>query len=515
MNSDIRVSTTFRNNRKRKRLARQLGDKAVVCLLDLWIGAALSRPEGSLVGWDEQDIADEAGWEGEPAVFVNALLEIGFLDRLPDSSFAIHNWEKHNPWAAGFGHRSRLAKKAAALRWGYDLKEEAPVGQAAPKGRKAPARRAEMPQDDSTPAPKAPHFRQGRFSPPAAAAPRKAKPQPDSAPASPQQAAPLPPAPVSAPDKKSPPGPPAPVALPAGGHFHGVGPDAAQPQTRQDHIAGQPDACRGGIGQDFPGQEDSPVHPHNNGEQAVPSCAWHGACNANSCKVHDSGNAESCQAHSSGNSPLCGAHTIRNAPSPSPDPYPYPSPSPSPGPSPSPSPGAGGPPAASGSVRSRASPKKRQTDDKASSIKIHPCPHEEILELYHRLLPANPRVESWTARNRADLALAWQADPARQSLEWWQDFFLRVVAQNRFLSGKKNNFAASLGWLIKPKVLGRILAGSYNDFTPNRDQGPALWFLEQTHERSGQDGLCQGNGSSLKDVRPGGAARQDEDRHLF
>jgi hypothetical protein len=435
MNTDIRIITTFRNSRKRKRLARQLGDGAVVCLVDLWIAVALSRPEGRLEGWDAQDIADEAGWTGEPEVFVNTLLDIGFLDRLPDSTLAIHNWEKHNPWAAGANRRSLRAKKAAALRWGFEVEDNTPARQAVPEA------------------------------PPS------------------QQA-------LAAPDRQAP------------------APQAAMPKD-----------------EGAPGP-DSPGHPYNNGGQDANLCQEHPLSNAQTDIEHGFSNARTDIEHSLGNARtdiehgLSNAqtdieHCLSNAPSPSPSPDPYPYPNPSPSPSPGPSPAAGEPPAAAGSVRARASPKKGQTDHKNSFKKIPPCPHGQVISLYHRCLPGNPRVESWTARNRADLSLAWQADPARQSLDWWQDFFLHMVAPNRFLTGKKGDFAASLGWIAKPEVFGRILAGHYRDFTPNRDQGPALWFMEQTHARSGQDGLCQGNGSPLPDVRPGGAARQHEDGHLL
>jgi hypothetical protein len=456
MNTDIRIITSFRNSRKRRRLARQLGDKAVVCLLDLWIATAVSRPEGRLNGWDELDIADEAGWDGEPEVFVNTLLDIGFLDRLEDNTFAIHNWEKHNPWAAGADRRNRDAKRAAARRWGFEAKENVPANQQAP----APYQQAVQPSLS-----KGSDCNKVRENTPGMAADR---------------------------------------IQPVGGAAPGKGQDAGK------QAPGQEDAPQ----EEFP-QHSFCGHPYKNGENDANLCQAHTLGNAQSEIGHTLGNAQSEIGHTLGNAQSETGHTLGNAPSPSPYPYPSPSPSLSPGLSPGLSPATKkrGPP--EGSVRARASPNRGQTTDRTSFKKIPPCPHKEVISLFHRCLPNNPRVENWTARNKAELALAWQADPARQSLDWWQDLFLRIVAPNRFLTGKKGGFAASLGWIVKPSVFGRILAGSYNDFTPNRDQGPALWYMEQAHARQGQNDLCQGNGSPIPDVRPGGAARQNEDGHLL
>ncbi|HFQ92036.1 MAG TPA: hypothetical protein ENK29_04070 [Chromatiales bacterium] len=96
MNTDIRVAISFRGHRKRKRLAIMLGPEGVLALLDLWIGVAASRPDGTLSGWDEIDIALEAGWDGDPQEFVDALLKVGFLDRDEDGVYSLHDWLDHN-----------------------------------------------------------------------------------------------------------------------------------------------------------------------------------------------------------------------------------------------------------------------------------------------------------------------------------------------------------------------------------------------------------------------------------
>ena len=68
---DIRVSFSFRNHRKRRKLKLLIGDNSTDYLLDLWIATAMNHPDGVLSNMDEIDIALEAGWEKDPKVFVD------------------------------------------------------------------------------------------------------------------------------------------------------------------------------------------------------------------------------------------------------------------------------------------------------------------------------------------------------------------------------------------------------------------------------------------------------------
>ena len=116
MTSDIRISVCFRNHRKRKKLKRILGDGYLDYLVDFWIGVSLHRSSGELSGWDDGDIADEAGWLGEPDVFVSAMIESGLLEKAGDVYYC-HDWENWQGWVCGAEARSEKAKKAAKARW--------------------------------------------------------------------------------------------------------------------------------------------------------------------------------------------------------------------------------------------------------------------------------------------------------------------------------------------------------------------------------------------------------------
>ena len=123
MPEDIRIKTSFRGHRKRKKLTRLLGTESTPFLIDLWIAAAQNRPRGILEGWDEQDIADEAGWKDDPAVFVSALVECGWLEHSENGAYALHDWRDHQGYVYFAESRKKQAQYAAAARWGKKKKK--------------------------------------------------------------------------------------------------------------------------------------------------------------------------------------------------------------------------------------------------------------------------------------------------------------------------------------------------------------------------------------------------------
>lgn len=116
MSTDIRMSVEFPVNPKTKKLKRRLGADAVLGLMAIWCHAAQRRPDGSLKGMTNEDIAIVADWAGEPDDLVNALVEVGFIDAT-DDGLMLHDWEENQPWIAGAERRSESAKSAARAKW--------------------------------------------------------------------------------------------------------------------------------------------------------------------------------------------------------------------------------------------------------------------------------------------------------------------------------------------------------------------------------------------------------------
>lgn len=119
MSSDIRIATGFFAHPKTTKLRRRLGDAGILALLRLWAFAGENRTKGVLYELDDEDICIASGWEGEPQLFIETLVELHWLDRAGDKKvLKIHDWETHQPWICTADERSAKARAAAAARWG-------------------------------------------------------------------------------------------------------------------------------------------------------------------------------------------------------------------------------------------------------------------------------------------------------------------------------------------------------------------------------------------------------------
>lgn len=111
MASDLRWQVGTIRHPKFKALARALGPEAVFALIELWEFCALRRTSGDLSGFDDQAIADAAGWDGPAADFVESLVRLRLLDR-NGSKVLVHEWREHQPWVAAESARQRSARIA-------------------------------------------------------------------------------------------------------------------------------------------------------------------------------------------------------------------------------------------------------------------------------------------------------------------------------------------------------------------------------------------------------------------
>lgn len=93
---------------------------------------------------------------------------------------------------------------------------------------------------------------------------------------------------------------------------------------------------------------------------------------------------------------------------------------------------------------------------------IDDCPHQEIVNVYHEILPELPRVKILTDKRKQLLKTRWREDEKRQDLEFWRRFF-NYIRTSDFLMGKANGFQASFEWLITSQNFVKVIEGNYDN----------------------------------------------------
>lgn len=90
------------------------------------------------------------------------------------------------------------------------------------------------------------------------------------------------------------------------------------------------------------------------------------------------------------------------------------------------------------------------------------CPHQEIIAIYHEVLPQCPQVRDWTPARATQLRARWNEDPRRQTLDYWRRFFEYVKGCD-FLVGRsgKTPFFADLEWMTKSSNFTKIREEKY------------------------------------------------------
>ncbi len=115
MATDARIAVGLPSHPKTKKLIKRLGQASAWNLVCLILWAASNRSDGNLCGMSVEDIELSADWQGADGALVEALVAVRFLDEV-DGSFVLHDWQEHNPWAAGADMRSAKARWNAAKR---------------------------------------------------------------------------------------------------------------------------------------------------------------------------------------------------------------------------------------------------------------------------------------------------------------------------------------------------------------------------------------------------------------
>jgi hypothetical protein len=94
------------------------------------------------------------------------------------------------------------------------------------------------------------------------------------------------------------------------------------------------------------------------------------------------------------------------------------------------------------------------------------CPHQQIIDAYHRILPMGRRVRVWNDARQAKLRSRWREDAGRQSVAWWEKLF-GYIAESAFLTGRVHSvgrapFEIDLEWIATPKNFASLIEGKYH-----------------------------------------------------
>lgn len=138
---------------------------------------------------------------------------------------------------------------------------------------------------------------------------------------------------------------------------------------------------------------------------------------------------------------------------------------------------------AESATRTEQSIEQSNEQSNPSSASLPPCPHESLIDLYAKSLPAlpQPRKSLWrSGKNEAAMRARWRwvmtecyetgeragqrmATTTAEGLAWFERYFT-YVSKSDFLTGRNDKFSAcDLGWLVKADNFAKVLQGNYDN----------------------------------------------------
>ncbi|NCA72517.1 MAG: hypothetical protein EOM91_21140 [Sphingobacteriia bacterium] len=88
------------------------------------------------------------------------------------------------------------------------------------------------------------------------------------------------------------------------------------------------------------------------------------------------------------------------------------------------------------------------------------CPHSDIIDTYHDVLPELPGIvkSRWTGSKDEDaLRTRWREDKRHQSLDFWRRFFAAVRTNPHWMGNNDRGWSADLRWLVKRANFDKVI----------------------------------------------------------
>lgn len=100
--------------------------------------------------------------------------------------------------------------------------------------------------------------------------------------------------------------------------------------------------------------------------------------------------------------------------------------------------------------------------DKVTLPRVPPCPHKEIINIYHEKLPTLSQVRVWGDDNKKQLRGRWRENKECREEGYWAQLF-EYISKSPFLMGDSaGDWQCNLSWIVTKKNFNKILNGNYH-----------------------------------------------------
>ena len=95
------------------------------------------------------------------------------------------------------------------------------------------------------------------------------------------------------------------------------------------------------------------------------------------------------------------------------------------------------------------------------------CPHQEIIALWHEILPELTSVRTWSAKRSKALKARWNSKDMEgnsfNSLKFWRKYFEYIRESNWLMGKSSSGWTPTLEWVITESHFNDIIEGKYHN----------------------------------------------------